>query len=211
MKLEQLKKIYSDKVAGLITAGWTIDPEIHPQDCDRAVVFTRQENGEKRTACVYFRKSFSTEYEYNDTVTIGVSGVSKMYTKETFLLDDCVPVYEAKFVEVKTDSGWFVPANKFQPMRPIQDKRWRAKRRVGLFRVFMGKDENPSPEACRIALKLVRRVPGFGNTVLKSIARIWFESGTDMAFTGWDEQKPTLCVQVLGKHSEARIPMPCAR
>ena len=207
MKLEQLKKIYSDKVAGLIASGWIIDPEIHPQDCNRAIVFTRQENGEKRTACVYFRASLAFDYECNNTVTIGVSGVAKMYTKETFLLDDCGPVYEATFVEVKTDSGWFVPANKFQPMRPIQDKRWRSKRRVGMFRVFMG----PSPEACRIALKLVRRVPGFGNTALKNIARVWFESGTDMAYPNGDEQKPTLCVQVLAKHSEARIPMPCAR
>lgn len=208
MKLEQLKKIYSDKVAELITTGWTIDPEIHPQDCDRAIVFTRQENGEKRTACVYFHSSFTSEYEYNDTVTIGVSSVYKMYTKDTFLLDDCVPVCEAKFVEVKTDSGWFIPSNKFQSLYPIQDKRYRAKRRVGMFRAFMGKDENPSPEACHVALKLVRRVPGFGNTALKNIARIWFESGTDMTAPNLGEQKPTLCVQVLGKHSEARIPMP---
>lgn len=207
MKLEQLKKIYSDKVAELITDGWTIDPFIRPNGIDTAVVLER--DGVRRV--VYMREQFKAAHMCQKSITIGcaIVGVSATYNYNTFHMADCSEKDEQVFVEVKGATNWFLTPDELVEVFQKQSARYNAKRHVGMFRVYMGKDENPSPEACRTALKLVRRVQGFGNTALKNIVCIWFESGTDMACPNWDEQKPTLCVRVNGKGSPCRIKMPC--
>jgi len=203
MKLEQLKKIYTEQVAQYINDGWTIDPFIHAHECKTAVVFVR---GNVRHV-VYMWIQYKSEHLCNKSVTVGSAVIGKLWSEDSFRLVECQEQRERVFVRIKSRVDWFVNPEKFDEILHKQNVRYAQKKRVGMFRVFIGKDENPSPEACRKALKLVRKVKGYGNTALKNIARIWFESGTEMANPNRN-YKPALCVQIFGRGSEARIPMP---
>lgn len=203
MKLEQLKKIYTEQVAQYINDGWTIDPFIHAQECKTAVVFVR---GNVRHV-VYMWIQYRPEHFCHESVTVGSAVIGKLWSEDSFSMDECQEKRELVFFRIKSKVDWFINSEKFDEIWHKKSVRYSQKRRVGMFRVFMGKHESPSPEARRKALKLVRKVPGYGNTALKNIARIWFESGTDMTHPNWN-YKPTLCVQILGRGSEARIPMP---
>ena len=203
MKLEQLKKIYTEQVAQYINDGWTIDPFIHAHECETTVVFVR---GNVRHV-VYMWIQYRPEHFCRESVTVGSAVIDELWADNSFRLDKCQERRERVFVRIKSKVDWFVNSEKFDDIWHKKIVRDIQKKRVGMFRVFLGKHEIPSPEACRKALKLVRKVQGYGNTALKNIARIWFESGTDMAYPGYN-YKPTLCVQILGRHSVARIPMP---
>ena len=205
MKLEQLKKIYTEKVAQYINDGWTIDPCLSCNDATASVVFAR--DGIIRVVYMNIKNDF--EYAYSKSVVVGFATINQehFWSDVSFYLSDCSERTETKVVEIKEHSGWFVTPEDRQAQLEKICHRYSVKRRVGMFRVFLGKNENPSPEACRKALKLVRKVPGYGNTALKNIARIWFECCTEMVNPNWS-CKPTLCVQILGRGSKARIPMP---
>ena len=203
MKLKQLKKIYTEQVAKYINDGWTINPFIHAHECNTLVVLER----ENVRIVVYMWKQHKLEHVCNQSITIGSAVIDELLADNSFLLEECPERREQIFVRVKCDVDWFVDSEKFRDILHQQSVRYSQKRCVGMFRVFLGKCEIPSPEACRKALKLVRKVQGNGNTALKNIARIWFESGAEMANPNWN-CKPTLCVQIFGRGSEARIPMP---
>lgn len=204
MKLEQLKKIYTEQVARYINDGWTIDPFIHDPQCETAVVFVR---GNVRHV-VYMRIQHKAEHTYEESIAVGSAVIGKLWSEDSFRLEECQEQREQVFVKIKRNADWFVNPEKFRDIVHKQNVRHAQKSRRGMFRVFLGgKHEIPTQKASRAAYKLVRKVKGYGNTPINGILRVWFESGTD----GTWHYKPTLCIQVVGKHSEARIPMPCAR
>lgn len=204
MKLEHIKKIYTEQVAQYIREGWTIDPFIHDPQCETTVVFVR---GNVRHV-VYMRIQHKAEHIYQESVAVGSAVIGKLLSEDSFILEECQEYREQVFVRIKRKADQFVNPEKFRDIVHKQSVRHAQKNRVGMFREFLGgKHEIPSPEACRTAYKLVRKVKGYGNTPINGILRVWFESGTD----GTWHYKPTLCIQVAGKLSEARIPMPCAR
>ena len=77
MKLEQLKKIYTEQVAQYINDGWTIDPFIHDPQCETTVVFVR---GNVRHV-VYMRIQHKAEHMYEESVTVGSASSWEASTK----------------------------------------------------------------------------------------------------------------------------------
>lgn len=209
MKLEELNKIYSDKVAELLNAGWVIYQT--PTNCEcqpsMSLVFKL---GEEYRVVYINHHACDKNYQYHRAVRIGwgTPDLDKWVPEELLYIEDCREVTEHTYLEVGRSRGWYVTPQDFPAIIEKRQLRYNRKRRVGLFREFLGgKHEIPSPEACKAAQKLVRKVKGYGKTTLSGILRVWFESGTD---GNW-HCEPTLCIQVAGKPAEARIPMPCAR
>lgn len=204
MKLEELNRIYSDKVAEMLNAGWTIQPD-SPTNGGTAIVFRR---GDDYRVVYMNRHACDKNYQYHRAVRIGwgTPDLEKWVPGEFLYIEDCREVTEHTYLEVGRNRAWFVTPQDFPAIIDKRVARSSRKRRVGLFREFLGgnKHEIPSPEACKAAQKLVRKVKGYGKTALSGILRVWFENGTD---GNW-HYEPTLCIQVAGKPVEARIPMP---
>lgn len=200
MKLEELNRIYSDKVAELLNAGWVIQPDT-TTGTGTSIVFRRGDD----YRVVYMQTcACDKNYQYHRAVSIGI-GTPTGAVNGYIYVGDCRDVTEHTYLEVGRGHCWFVTPQEFpEIMRKRQDRRTR-NRHTGIFHEFLGgKHEIPSPEACKAAQKLVRKVKGYGKTALSGILRVWFENGTD---GNW-HYEPTICIQVAGKPVEARIPMP---
>lgn len=204
MKLEELNKIYSGKVAEMLNAGWVIQSEL-VTNCDASIVFRR---GDDYRVVYMDTQACDKNYQYNSAVRIGTGTLTDI--TGFIYIEDCQDVTEHTYIRIGRTRNWFVTPKEMPAIIEKRQQRYNRQRGAGMFREFLGGKfmaEIPTPEARRAAYKMVRKVKGYGNTTLNSILRAWFESGTD---GNWHFE-PTLCIQVAGKPVEARIPMPCAR
>lgn len=189
MKLEELNRIYSDKVAEMLNAGWVIQPNT-TTNCRASIVFRR--GGNYRVVYMNMH-ACDKNYQYHSAVRIGwgTPDPNKWVPGELLFIEECREVTEHTYLEVGRNRCWFVTPQEFpEIMRKREDRRTR-NRHTGMFREFLGgKHEIPSPEACKAAQKLVRKVKGYGKTALSGILRVWFENGTD---GNW-HYEPTICI-----------------